>query len=473
MMHSFLLTLLATATLPAPALPPAATRVARAEAVIKIWTDWDEYSRGQTAQAHIRTREDGYVIVLQADVDGRVRVVFPLDPSDDNFVRGGHDIELAGRGGKGSFYVDGPPGMAAVYAAVSPVPFRFTDFVRGDHWDYGSLYDKSLDSDFESGFTAIVDRMSTGHFDYDIARYRVEGQGSTTSAMSGGGPTYVGSPCWVAPYDAFCGGPTYLPGPLYGSSYWGPGFGVGYGGYGWSFGFSFSMPYYGYGYGYGYGYPYYGYGYGYPYYGYGYPGYGYPYYGGGYRYYTPKAGTPGGGAVTGVGYRPRTTTAGTTGGIGIGYKGTYGKPVPTFGAPVGIAHRTPTYGARPNGWTLGRPGATRPTASGDPRRYGGENGGRGSYPQGGRNDPPAARAPRNEPPRYEPEGHNGGPRGQPSGNGRGSPSAPSGGGHGPSAPSGGHAPSHSGGSAPARPSSPPSHGGGGGGGGHRVPGSHR
>jgi len=486
-MHSILLTLLATATFPAPALPPAPVRVTRADPVIKVWTDWEEYSRGQTADAHIRTREDGYVIVLQADVDGRVRVVFPLDPGDDNFVRGGHDISLAGRGGKGSFYVDGPPGMAAVYAAVSPVPFRFTDFMRGDHWDYGSLYDKSLDSDFESGFTAIVDRMSTGHFDYDIYRYRVEGQGSTASAMSAGAPTYVGSPCWVAPYDAFCGGPTYLPGPLYQSAFWGPGFGVGYGAYGWSVGLSFGMPYYGYGY--GYGYPYYGYGYGYgnPYYGYGYPAYGYPGYGypsgyggyyGGSRYYTAKPGVAVG--VTGVGYRPRGSAPVTTaGGLGIGYKGVGARPVPTLGAPVGIAHRTPTYNGRPSGWTLGRPGASRPTTSTDPRRYGGENSGRGSYPQGGRNDPPAARAPRNEPPRYAPEAHNAAPRGQPEG--RGSPSAPSApsGRGAPSAPSGGHAPSapapRSGGSAPAsRPSSPPSHGGGGGGGGgHRVPGAHR
>jgi len=504
MMHSILLTLLATATLPAPALPPAPARVMRADPVIKVWTDWEEYSRGQTATAHIRTREDGYVIVLQADVDGRVRVVFPLDPGDDNFVRGGHDLELAGRGGKGSFFIDGPPGMAAVYAAVSAVPFRFTDFVKGDHWDYGSIYDKSLESDFESGFTAIVDRMSAGHFDYDIYRYRVEGQGSYASADSYSGPTYIGSPCWVAPYDAFCGGPTYIPGPLYGAAYpwgygWGPSFGFGYSmGYGWGVGISFGMPYYGYDPYYGYGYPYYGYGYGYPY---GYGSFYNPYYGGYYHGYSTghpyypgyaaKPGNPGGVGVTGVGYRPRAGVPVTGGGIGgIGYRGSTGTQAGTLGL-TGVERRTPT--GRGSGWTLGRPSASRPTVNTDPRRndggksggYNGGNNGRGNTAgPSGNGGQPAARAPRNDPPpRYEP-GTRSEPRGrgEPAGRGAspgGTPArapsgSPQGGGNRtPSAPPAGHAPSapapRSNPSPPAsRPSSPPSHSGGGGGG-HRVP----
>ena len=119
MMHSVLVTLLAAATIPSPTASAApdhanaarVTRAAYGTPIIKVWTDWEEYYRGQDAAVHLRLRDDGYVIVMQADVDGRVRVIFPLDPGNDNFVRGGHDIELAGRGGKETFYVDGPAGI--------------------------------------------------------------------------------------------------------------------------------------------------------------------------------------------------------------------------------------------------------------------------------------------------------------------------------------------------------------------------
>ena len=234
-MHSALLALLASVTIPAapaPVRPPAATATTRAahqSAVIKVWTEWDQYSRGDEANVSVRTRDDGYLIVMQADVDGRVRVIFPIDPGDDDFVRGGHDIKLKGRNGKGAFYVDGPGGMGMVYAAISPTPFRFNDFVQNDHWDYGALYDKTLDADFENGFTVLVDKMSTGHFDYDVYRYEVIAH--TSYAEGGGGyagpPVYAGSPCWATPYDPNgCFGPNWIPGTyMYGGGPWGYGYG--------------------------------------------------------------------------------------------------------------------------------------------------------------------------------------------------------------------------------------------------------
>ncbi len=491
MMHSVLFTLLTAVTLPnsaAPAAPVASAdrHMRSGDPVIKVWTDWDQYSRGDNADVHVRTREDGYLIVMQADVDGRVRVIFPLDPGDDDFVRGGKDFKLAGRNGKGTFYVDGPGGQGMVYAAISSVPFRFNDFAQNDHWDYGALYDKSLDSDFENGFTVLVNKMSTGHFDYDIYRYEVIAHDSYASASTAyAGPTtvYGGSPCWGI-YSPFCyGGPLlYGYGP-YGYGYPGAYFGYGYGG--WSFGFSFGFGCCGYGGypGYGYGYPYYGYGY--PYYGYGYhPGYGYPYYGypgNGYGpHYGFKPGNPMGTGGTGIGYRPPLTT--TPGSSGFGHTGTtMGTPYrpQTTGTPAGfLGPAVGTHGGQVTathaGFTLGGRGPALHTPTSEPRHMDAPYLGRRNTSGNGQNgSPQSAQRPQRYqgPPRYEPGRNAPAPRG---GGGpmtaqRGGPSGPA------SAPRGGGAPAphyggpsapHGGGGAPA---AHPSGGGGGGGMGHRVP----
>src|SRR5881397_2420007 len=54
----------------------------------------DDFVRGDHARVQLQIAEDGYLVVLRADADGRVRVLFPLDPGDDDFVRGGRTFEL-------------------------------------------------------------------------------------------------------------------------------------------------------------------------------------------------------------------------------------------------------------------------------------------------------------------------------------------------------------------------------------------
>ncbi len=481
MMHTVLLSLVAAVALPNSAAPaaPAAPVVASAEhrmrsgdPVIKVWTDWDQYSRGDNADVHVRTREDGYLIVMQADVDGRVRVLFPLDPTDDDYVRGGKDVKLPGRNGKGTFYVDGPGGMGMVYAAISSVPFRFNDFAQNDHWDYGALYDKTLDSDFENGFTVLVNKMSTGHFDYDVYRYEVLAQSSYAEApIAYAGPAVYGpSPCWGI-YNPWCyGGPLLYGAGPYAYGYGAPYFGFSYGvGYGFSIGFGFGWGGYGYGGccyyggypGYGYGYPGYGYGYGYPYYGYPYNGYGYAY----RPPYTFKPGNPAGTGGPGIGYRPPLTgTPGSighfTGGTGTPFRPTTGTPGGFLGPAVGPRGHVP---AIHTGYTLGGRAPALHTPGSEPRHTTTELptiiGHR--TPTGPSGTQGAARPQHYQgPPRYVPGRNAPAPRGgQPAAAPRGAPSGPSGaprsGGAPPahySAPRGGGysapAPRPSGGSAP-------------------------
>lgn len=155
----------------APAQPAAAVKD---DPPIQIWINNDRrFFPGDRAKVQVRTDDDGYLVVLHADPDGNLRVLFPLDPRDDNFVRGGRKYEIRGRGNRASFDVDNRSGRGTVYAAVSRMPFRFDEFVLGDHWDYRTLAPTRLPRDPESELTDLVRRMAQGSFDYDVLSYDV------------------------------------------------------------------------------------------------------------------------------------------------------------------------------------------------------------------------------------------------------------------------------------------------------------
>jgi len=288
-----------------------------------------QYNRGEYAQVTFRAAADGYTLILHADQQGRVRVLFPLDPGDDAFIRGGKNYKLTGRDGRGAFYIEQSGGGGMVYAAWSKSPFRVADFVRADHWDYGVFDQYNASDDPESQLTDVVLLMTSQAFDYAIDRYIVY---TYAEASSSDYPTYIGVSGW--------------PWPTYYTGGWGIGISIGYpccynpwyGYYPW-YGYGYGWGYAGWGYpGYGWGYP--GYGWGYP--GYGYPGYGYPpyhgyypgypyhpAYGGGYGGYRPYTFKPGG-TVTNPGtpYRPRGDAFTTTSSVfsNPGYRGRYTVP---------------------------------------------------------------------------------------------------------------------------------------------------
>ena len=154
-----------------PGQPAAATAD---DPPIRIWINNDgRFLRGDRAKVHVRTEDDGYLVVLHADAEGHLRVLFPLDPTDDNFVRGGKKYEVEGRGGRDAFDVGDRSGRGTVYAAVSRSPFRFDEFVLSDHWDYKALEPRQLAEDPEPELTELVRRMAQGSFDYDVMSYYV------------------------------------------------------------------------------------------------------------------------------------------------------------------------------------------------------------------------------------------------------------------------------------------------------------
>ena len=161
--------------LAAPAPSPAARTAARSDdPPVKVWLDQNNYRRGDKAHVNVELGEDGYLVVLRADADHRVRVLFPLDPGDDAFVRGGETREIRGRGDREAFSIDEREGAGLVLAARSVTPFKFDEFVRGDHWDYRVLTARDAGGDQEQALLDIVQRMvPDGHFDYDAANYTV------------------------------------------------------------------------------------------------------------------------------------------------------------------------------------------------------------------------------------------------------------------------------------------------------------
>ncbi len=93
---------------------------------VRLWlSSHGDYAYGERAKVHARAAQDGYLVVLHADADGRVHVLFPIDPSGDQQVRGGKKYELKGRCDREAFMVarrscDTPRGERPRPAALLP-----------------------------------------------------------------------------------------------------------------------------------------------------------------------------------------------------------------------------------------------------------------------------------------------------------------------------------------------------------------
>jgi hypothetical protein len=252
------------------ASPPPAHVAAADDPPIRVSLNSDgQYWRGDRARVEVRAARDGYLVVLRADAAGRVRVLFPLDPGDDAFIRGRKTLEVRGRGGREAFFVDEAEGSGLVLAAWSADPLRFDEFVQGDHWDYRALGAGAVEEDPEGGLLEIARRMAgAGSFEYDLVPYFVGGAVSS-------------------PYDSHGAhfGVYGCPGCAYGGG-WGVSFSIGFG---WGFPyyrpFFYSPFYYGPAYYDPFFYPFGYYPFGPSCWGPCGPYYGYPYYGLGYRPY--------------------------------------------------------------------------------------------------------------------------------------------------------------------------------------------
>jgi hypothetical protein len=150
-----------------------------------------DYRPGDRVSVEIETGEDGYLVVFRVDGDGYVRVIFPLDPDLDPFVRGERRYELRGRGERQSFMADDRGVTGVVLAVLSRSPLDFSQYATDAHWDYERLRLDDPAGDAEAQLLGIARRMTRDdRFEYDMMGYRVWGPGYESDrpvVISGGG----------------------------------------------------------------------------------------------------------------------------------------------------------------------------------------------------------------------------------------------------------------------------------------------
>jgi hypothetical protein len=375
---SALLPLIGASVAPVSTAPPAT-------APIRLWMNNDgKFREGDYARIQVDADADGYLLVLQYDTFGRLRVLFPLDPRDDNRVIRGRRYEVRDDGGRFAFRADGD-GPGLIYSAIAPDPWRFEEILTDGRWDVDRLTINRDAEDPEPAITELVQRLAgPGGFDYDLLDYRVYGAATSNST------TYVYGRDYVYGYEPY----------RHCDYYWS---------YGGCRSFRFGLYY---------GYDPFSYGY-YPY-----RSYYYPYYS---PYYYPR------GSIT---IRPRTPTA-IVSGRPRAYNVTPVRPRGTVTSrPIDWGRNREFNTARPtrpSGWNAPAARPARPPS--ERREFRGETRDRGNgraMPSGNRDrarDNPPARARDNPParsePRARPDGNRGNSgreaRGNSNGGGRSSP----------------------------------------------------
>jgi len=175
------------------------------------------YVTGDRAQVKVRTAADGYLVVLRTDVNGWVRVMYPVDPSDDNFAHAGRDVEIRGRAGRESFQTGLTEGSGTIVAARSAESFHFDRYVREGHWNYRALDSLRAgpDNDPQTVLLGVLQQMAgDSHFDYDAATYSV----TDRDLASGYGPDYPPPGYPYGPYPAYYN--PYYYDPFFYNAYW-------------------------------------------------------------------------------------------------------------------------------------------------------------------------------------------------------------------------------------------------------------
>jgi hypothetical protein len=187
-----------------PVTTPALPRLHGDDPPIHLKLSHDEYARGDHARVRVKTAKDGFLVVLRTDADGRVRVLYPLNPEDSGSVRGGREFEIRGRGDREAFTVQDRGGSGTVLAARSDQPFHFDDFMRGGHWDYRALASDTTGGDAEATLLDLVERMTDGEYDYDVVSYTVMGESPSRYYAGWYNPWWFG-----AYYPGFFYGPRF------------------------------------------------------------------------------------------------------------------------------------------------------------------------------------------------------------------------------------------------------------------------
>jgi len=175
---------------------------------IRLWTSHGEvYRRGERVRIFFRTEQDAHVTIFRVDTDGRVRVLFPREPSEDNYVRGGYTYDVPNYGQHDAFVVDDDPGVGYVFGVASGEPFTYDQVTSSDQWDLALVSDGGrIHGDPGQSLEDLVQFIvPQGATDYDthLLPYDVEQHFDYPRFVCYDCHSYVGYASWN-PYSAWC-----------------------------------------------------------------------------------------------------------------------------------------------------------------------------------------------------------------------------------------------------------------------------
>ncbi len=135
---------------------------------VEVWTDhYDgEYYNGDDIVVYFRANRDAFVSIYSIDTRGRVNLLFPIDPTEDNYVRGGVTYSLPGEDADYDLEINGPEGFENIQIIASRERFDIPNWYRNSglvcDWDDRADYMDYLNA---SHFV----RYSGQRFAYDRA----------------------------------------------------------------------------------------------------------------------------------------------------------------------------------------------------------------------------------------------------------------------------------------------------------------
>src|SRR2546421_560838 len=205
MLNPIWLLSLATTPIGGPSIPPVSVEY---RPRVEVWTDRGDspYTSGQAVRTHFRADRDAFVTILRVDTDGRVRVLFPREPWENNFARGGRDYEVQSGDERDAFYIDDYPGVGYLFAVAAADPFVYDGIQSKDHWDYRLIADGRVRGDPYVALTDLAQRIvpdGYSDWDYDIAPYYVQQHYDYPRFLCYDCHSYVSYPYWT-PYDYTC-----------------------------------------------------------------------------------------------------------------------------------------------------------------------------------------------------------------------------------------------------------------------------
>jgi len=97
---------------------------------VEVWANHSdgEYYVGDNIVLYYRTNRDAFVAIYSIDCQGRVNLLFPSEPGEDNFVNGGVTYRLPGGGDDFDFVVSGPEGAENIQIIASRERFPIPDW---------------------------------------------------------------------------------------------------------------------------------------------------------------------------------------------------------------------------------------------------------------------------------------------------------------------------------------------------------